>query len=180
MTFTVHVDQTFVRDELEFAVRVIDGDEQAWGSEPLAVRRPNRWKALTEVLGETERPTIVYTMSRADTERLADELVPVVGPCLAYHAGMSDDARRAVEEQFLDGSCDVIVATNVFGMGIDKSDIRSVIHWSTPASPEALYQEAGRAGRGACERRAQAVLLFHPADLTQAYQLTRRDVPLHW
>jgi DNA helicase II / ATP-dependent DNA helicase PcrA len=180
MTFTVHVDQTFVRDEIEFSVCIVTGPEQPWGKEPLSVRRPARWQALLAALDATERPTIIYTMSKRETDLLAAELVPHLGRCLAYHAGLTNDERRDVEEQFLVGDCDVIVATNAFGMGIDKSDIRSVIHWSTPASPESLYQEAGRAARGADIQRAKAILLFHESDLDQAYRTVRQDVPSRW
>jgi DNA helicase-2/ATP-dependent DNA helicase PcrA len=180
MTFTVHVDQTFVRDEIEFSVKSVSGTEKSWGPEPLAERRPDRWNALIEALDETERPTIIYTMSQRETNLLAEELSPHIGKCLAYHAGLTNERRRDVEAEFIEGRCDVIVATNAFGMGIDKADIRSVIHWSTPASPEALYQEAGRAARGADVERAKAILVFHESDLDHAYRTVRRDVPVRW
>ena len=180
MTFTLHLDQTFIRDEIEFYVVTVGGAEKGWGDESLAERRPERWRALLAALDRTRRPTIIYTMSQNETERLATELVPHVGNCLAYHAGLPPDRRRVVESEFLGGECDVIVATNAFGMGIDKADIRSVIHWSLPATPEALYQEAGRAARGLRGERAQAILIFHPGDIDQAYRTARSEVPVRW
>ena len=66
---------------------------------------------------------------------------------LGYHAGMEDDERNRIQEAFMEGRSDLIVATNAFGMGIDRSDIRQVIHYQIPGTVEAYYQECGRAGR---------------------------------
>ena len=177
MTFRVHVDSTFVRDELHFSVRTVDDDDHRPGR-PLTEAAPNRWEALCSVLDETERPTIIY----APTRRLCDELAPLVAahlgePALAYHAGVEAEERRDRERHFLDGEVDVMVATNAFGMGVDKADVRSVIHWACPPTPEALYQEAGRAGRGAAGQPAKAILLYNATDLDDAYRLARRDTP---
>jgi ATP-dependent DNA helicase RecQ len=85
-----------------------------------------------------------------------------------YHAGLADDLRAKVHEQFLTGQIAVLVATNAFGMGIDKPDVRLVVHYDMPGSLEAYYQEAGRAGRDG--RPANCVLLFHRPDVrTQEY-----------
>ena len=76
---------------------------------------------------------------------------------VAYHAGMSPDARRASQHAFMEGRAEVVVATNAFGMGVDKADVRTVAHWALPTSLEAYYQEAGRGGRdGAAGARAAA------------------------
>ena len=66
---------------------------------------------------------------------------------VAYHAGMSPEARRASQAAFMEGGAEVVVATNAFGMGVDKADVRTVAHWALPTSLEAYYQEAGRGGR---------------------------------
>ena len=109
MTFRVHVDSTFVRDELHFSVRAVDDDDHRPGR-PLTEAAPNRWEALCAVLDETERPTIIY----APTRRLCDELAPLVAahlgePAMAYHAGVEAGERRDREHRFLDGEVDVIV-----------------------------------------------------------------------
>lgn len=173
------VDESFVRDEINFSVRKISGDERTWGTEPLRDRKPHRWATLIDVLEATERPTIIYTMSRKDAEALASELGSDGKLCLAYHAGMDDIDRQKIEKEFIERSCDIIVATNAFGMGIDKADVKSVIHWSAPSTLESLYQEAGRAARGPGVE-AKAVLLFHELDLDRAYKTVRREVPVRW
>src|SRR5205814_4073151 len=80
-----------------------------------------------------------------------------------YHAGLEDEVRERAQDVFMAGQLDVIVATNAFGMGIDKSDIRLVVHADLTRSPEAYYQEAGRGGRDGHD--ARCVLLFNHADV---------------
>src|SRR5689334_3760768 len=107
------------------------------------------------------RPAIVYAGTRADTERLAGDLKAALGvDVLAYHAGLPREARAGAQRRFMDGEVDVVVATNAFGMGVDKADVRTVAHASVPGSVEAYYQEAGRAGRDGGPARA---LLFAEA-----------------
>jgi ATP-dependent DNA helicase RecQ len=109
------------------------------------------------------RPAIVYCGTRRETEAVAELLTAEGISALPYHAGLDAARRTRVQDAFMTGASDVIAATNAFGMGIDKADVRSVWHWSIPTSVEAYYQEAGRAGRDG--RPARAVLLSLRADL---------------
>nr|MBA2503015.1 RecQ family ATP-dependent DNA helicase [Pyrinomonadaceae bacterium] len=111
---------------------------------------------------------IIYTSTRKSVEQVAGRLGEARLPVVAYHAGMDDDARARAQDDFMLGRVQMIVATNAFGMGIDKSDIRFVIHYQMPGSIEAYYQEIGRAGRDGLQ--SDCVLLFNYADKrTQDY-----------
>jgi len=99
------------------------------------------------------RPAIVYALSRKQVEEVAKDLSQEF-PCAAYHAGMPGDRRSQVQEDFQSGRVEVVVATVAFGMGIDKADIRCVLHLGLPGSIEGYYQEIGRAGRDGLPSRA--------------------------
>jgi len=103
---------------------------------------------------------IVYCATRKNVEKVAAELGM---PCIAYHGAMTSEQRNKAQTKFMNGSCDVAVATNAFGMGIDRSDLRFVIHFDIPGSVEAYYQEAGRAGRDGEPSRCE--MLFNYADV---------------
>ena len=104
------------------------------------------------------RPAIVYAGTRAETEDLAGALEAALGiEVLAYHAGLGRQERAEAQRRFMGGEVEVVVATNAFGMGVDKADVRTVAHATVPGSVEAYYQEAGRAGRDGLASRA---LLF--------------------
>lgn len=119
-------------------------------------------EALYKLLEEGPKPAIVYAGTRARVERLAAQLSAWGRESSAYHAGLPAAMRNRVQQDFLNSSGGVMVATNAFGMGIDKADVRQVIHMDLPSSLEAYYQEAGRAGRGGEE--ATCTLLYAPGD----------------
>lgn len=108
------------------------------------------------------RPAILYTSSRKDAEDVAEEFANEGLSCAAYHAGLPAERRAAVQRAFLSGEIEVVVATIAFGMGIDKADVRSVVHLALPGSVEAYSQEVGRAGRDG--KPARAVLLCSWSD----------------
>jgi RecQ family ATP-dependent DNA helicase len=109
------------------------------------------------------RPAIVYCGTRKDTDEVAEELRAAGLGAAPYHAGMDAEERTATQRRFMADELDTIVATNAFGMGVDKAGVRSVWHMAIPTSVEAYYQEAGRAGRDGLP--ARAVLLAMKMDL---------------
>ena len=122
----------------------------------------NKDGELLHILTHVEGSAIVYVRNRDKTREIAKMLVEQGISASFYHAGLDTRDKDKRQQQWTDGALRVIVATNAFGMGIDKADVRLVIHYEMPDSPEAYYQEAGRAGRDG--HTAYAVLLYAPDD----------------
>jgi DNA topoisomerase-3 len=138
--------------------------------------KPSARGALVQrVLADAgRRPAIVYAPTRKETESLAAELNQIF-PAAAYHAGMAAAKRDRAQRAFQEGDVEVIVATIAFGMGIDKPDIRTVIHTGMPGTLEGYYQEIGRAGRDGAP--ARAILLWSWADRRTHEFFLERDYP---
>ncbi|MCD6727782.1 MAG: RecQ family ATP-dependent DNA helicase [Solirubrobacteraceae bacterium] len=158
----VRVATGFDRPGLTFAARCCAGAVEVEG------------RLLGALEDPASRPAIVYAGTRRRTDELASALRRELGcAVLPYHAGLSAPVRADTQRRFLAGEVDVVVATNAFGMGVDKPDVRSVIHVSAPPSLEAWYQEAGRAGRDG--RPARALLLAEPRDKALHVHFIRRS-----
>ncbi|HVT57486.1 MAG TPA: RecQ family ATP-dependent DNA helicase [Thermoanaerobaculia bacterium] len=158
------------------AERFIHGFRRTNIAVEVAELRPSqRRQAVHTVLAqEARRPAIVYATTRKEADALGEELSGAL-PAAAYHAGMTSAARDRVQAEFLAGRLEVIVATIAFGMGIDKPDIRTVIHTGMPGSLEGYYQEIGRAGRDGLP--ARAILLYSFADRRTHEFFHGRDYP---
>jgi ATP-dependent DNA helicase RecQ len=118
----------------------------------LQVKSPNgnaeKDQQLVDFLKTHDGCGIIYASTRKNCEHLVELLENEIKRKITfYHAGLPAESRRDVQEKFMSGEIEIIVATNAFGMGIDKSDLRFVVHYNLPGSVEAYYQEAGRAGR---------------------------------
>jgi len=130
--------------------------------EAVELSKPQRAEFAAKLLKDASaRPAIVYAASRKDAEEIAGKLGKHF-PAAAYHAGLPPDVRDRVQTAFLGGKLDVVVATVAFGMGVDKADVRTVVHVALPGSVEAYYQEIGRAGRDG--KLSRTVLMYSFAD----------------
>lgn len=166
-TATTRVQQD-IHDKLEFRqpFTVITGFRRPnlrFGVE-ICSSKTDKQRILQLLLRETRTGTIlIYCSTRRHVEELAQSLRGLYSGVNYYHAGLADDLRVSIHEQFTQDRIRILVATNAFGMGIDKPDVRLVVHYDVPGSLEAYYQEAGRAGRDG--DHAQCVLLFQQSDV---------------
>lgn len=138
--------KSFKRDNLSYLVRYVD----------------DKYAELTRILVKIPGTAIVYVRSRQRTKEIATELIKNGFSADFYHAGLSGEEKTRKQNAWKSDECRIIVATNAFGMGIDKPDVRLVVHLDLPNSLEEYYQEAGRAGRD--ENKSYAVLLHNKTD----------------
>lgn len=132
----------------------------------MALEEQNKLSRIRTMLNKIPGPCIIYTNSRNKTVELSRQLNELKFNTLCYHAGLSTERRTENQDQWMNGKTRVMVATNAFGMGIDKPNVRLVIHLNPPTSLEAYFQEAGRAGRDG--KKSFAVCLYQKSELEQA------------
>lgn len=138
------------------------------------IQRTDRIKQTLQILGRhPKEAAIVYCISRKETERLATHLAAEGILARPYHAGLEAQERHRTQEAFAQDRVDVVVATVAFGMGIDRSNVRLVLHTALPKSLEAYQQETGRAGRDGLA--AECVLLYSSADVFSWESLVRKS-----
>jgi len=139
------------------------------------IQSQDKMKDVVYLLENKEQVAIVYTRSRADTAKISSFLNNNGITARHYHAGISQSERKEIQQNWMDEKFKVIVATNAFGMGIDKSNVRRVIHYSICDNPEAYFQEAGRAGRD--QQNADVFLLYNEDDLVTAQYRFEQNHP---
>ena len=161
LLFTKHnvIQKSFLRKNLAYIVR----------------KTENTTATMFKVIDGVGGSGILYTATRKRTKEIANTLLQHGLKADYYHAGLSSDERQRKQQDWVSNKTQIIVSTNAFGMGIDKPDVRFVIHADLPSSLEAYFQEAGRAGRD--ERKAFAVLLLGPSMTGDLKQKTELEFP---
>ncbi len=151
--------KSFKRDNLTYLVR----------------QKDDKMGYLVETVKKAKGTGIIYVRSRKKCKEIAQLLLQQNVAADFYHAGLDSELRRLKQQRWMSGECRVIVATNAFGMGIDKPDVRFVIHLDLPDSLEAYFQEAGRAGRDG--QKAVAVLLANSSDKRRLHKMVTDSFP---
>lgn len=151
--------KSFARENLSFVVRQTE----------------NKEKLLLQVVRKVNGSSIVYVRSRRASEKLSEWLTKSGVSATFYHAGLTYHQRNEHQKKWIDGETRVVVATNAFGMGIDKANVRTVIHVDLPETLEAYYQEAGRAGRDG--KKSYAVVIYHPIDVKTIREKVEQSQP---
>lgn len=155
-----------IQEKLHFAKKHVYKKSFERSNLAYVVRRTeNKLEQLLRILNSVKGTSVVYVRSRSRTKEIAEFLEQNGISADFFHAGLSDEEKDRKQQNWKTDVCRVIVATNAFGMGIDKPDVRSVVHIDLPDSIEAYFQEAGRAGRDG--EKAYAVLLFNSFDATK-------------
>jgi ATP-dependent DNA helicase RecQ len=154
-------------------VRLVRGDPDRPNISYSAIRVDSREQALAELVAGVERPAIVFCRSRKRTEAVARDLAASLGFSRsgAYHAGLTKEERAEIESWFFESDEGVLAATCAYGMGVDKPNVRTVIHYDVPASVEAFLQESGRAGRDG--RPSTSVVLWNESVRPRSVDRTR-------
>jgi len=135
----------------------------------------DKYKMLLKILKGVSGSSIVYVRSRLGTKDISDFLIQSGIKASYYHAGIGMEQREKIQKYWSSNTTRVMVATNAFGMGIDKADVRTVIHWAPPASLEEYIQESGRAGRDGV--KSYAVLLYNESDYEKIDEYFKRSFP---
>jgi ATP-dependent DNA helicase RecQ len=167
---------TDIQDKLGFPARnVFQKSFERKNLTYLVIREEDKLGRMTRILKKVQGPSIVYVRNRKKSGEIAALLNRSGIRSTFYHAGLDMKTRESRQVSWMKEEHRVMVATNAFGMGIDKPNVRLVLHLDLPDSPEAYFQEAGRGGRDG--KRSYAVVLFNEADLAQAGQNLSREFP---
>ncbi|HFD8630446.1 TPA: RecQ family ATP-dependent DNA helicase, partial [Pseudomonas aeruginosa] len=171
--------QSHFRESLGIEFKVFPGGHERTNLhfDVLPCTKAEKWSRtdglLREHLDAQEGGAVVFVSSRKSAEELSDFLIGQGWPCKHFHAGLEPNTKTDIQDDFKAGQLRIIVATNAFGMGVDKADIRLVVHADIPGSLENYLQEAGRAGRD--QGDARCVLLYDPQDIETQFGMSERS-----